>query len=322
VRSDNLRSGHSTRCKNCGIRKAKREIQVNETVNGWLILAIHDDQVEARCSALHVSKLSERSLRGESSCPECDLVARATKLIGEKLGTYVVISVTDGRDVKGRAIMCLKCEVCAATITRSTQQIFVAREHKSPMKCVTCAALKLAAAVASPLVLDAETCKAIIASARRVVFSLLSSELAGQKVDDIVAETMLQLCSKGSGVDVKDIKHLSNAIANRITKRVFRELKAAYKFVEPFTSDDGVIPDVFDDLNTDHPESTPDEENVQRRAALNSLSPDEQEWLSEFIKPRSGTRSAVHVAKYETLCNKVRAVMLENLTGEDGAIGA
>ncbi len=311
VRGDFIRTGHT---KSCGhiLQRGKRPIKVGESWKHWLVLRTIEDDFECRCPAGHIARLSEQQLRrSKAICVECAVIERASKLIGEKVGSYTVTNTTDGRDSRGRVILILTCEVCAATILKSTQQIFVSRTHKkSPMKCASCQAALLAAAAKSPLVLSYTEGKSAIESARRVVFSILPAKIGEQQVDDIVSETMLQLCSKGSSVAIKNLNHLVNAIANRISKRVWRELYASGKFVSPFQSDEGEETDIFETIDTDKSEPESDEDEM-RRQALASLTPDEISWMLDY--QRRNSRSAAHVAKFNDLTTRCRNAYLATL---------
>jgi hypothetical protein len=126
-------------------------------------------------------------------------------------------------------------------------------------------------------------------------------------VDDIVAQTMLEILSRGNDVDPSDIGGLAYSIGRTLAKRTWDH---GPNFIEPEENEDTSSKDVFDDLEI--PETDEVDGLQLEKVALEVLTPDEQRWILEY-RNHNGAHSAREKNRLTTLLAKCREFFIHLL---------
>ncbi len=189
-------------------------------------------------------------------------------LIGLTFYGVTVLAKTDERGPANQIIYLVRCDTCLGT-TRSRASNFT--KARARRFCKLCRAKQYTEAVENPLELtDAQTAQ-VLRSARIAVFCTLGAEHGFESVDDIIAQTMLEILSRGNTVRKDDIGGLSYKIAATLARRTWN---SGPKFIEPiWDADLGEFRDVFDDLEYEPPDPIDDLE--LEKYALEVLTPEE-----------------------------------------------
>jgi hypothetical protein len=285
-------------------RPRKKEITVGSTWNGWLILAPLDDMWKCqRVVCGHISRRSDYQLRARAQkpCPECFRISDEKKLIGTRVGTFVVTGFTGERNDVGRSILTIECSLCGGTREIDREKLAQNRQRGNAPICRNCVGLEFAAAVAEPLVLTEDQGSRALASARKAIFKVLPFAKATEHADEIVSEVIVALLSKGKRVIPDDIGALSYAIARRFALRIYNP---GPNFIDPRPTDEDGYHDVFDHVIL---EPTDSHENDELQVvALSTLSPEDRSWVYEYMKSNKSGATKNNKAKYAEMIERVR----------------